>query len=181
MSGLMEQVLLLGRVDAGKIGLNSAPLDLASLGNKLVEETLSATARKCPVKFVPQKDLAGAQGDESLLRHIFSNLLSNAVKYSPEGSPVEFDVRREAGDAVFTVRDSGIGIPEVDHTRVFEAFHRASNVGYTPGSGLGLLIVKRCVEMHQGSITFDSREGAGTIFTVRLPVFDSSPNNGSPG
>jgi signal transduction histidine kinase len=115
--------------------------------------------------------LEGAIGSESLLRHIFSNLLSNAAKYSPPGSPVEFTVKRDGADAVFTIRDRGIGIPESDQPRIFDAFHRAGNVGELPGSGLGLLITKRCVELHGGSIGFHSEAGSGTTFSVRLPVF----------
>jgi signal transduction histidine kinase len=115
-------------------------------------------------------DLKGAQGDENLLRHIFSNLLSNAVKYSRPGEPVEFIIHREGHHARFTIRDRGIGIPAADRPRLFEAFHRASNVGQAPGTGLGLLIVKRCVDLHQGSITFESEENHGTTFTVRLPL-----------
>lgn len=171
MSGLMEQVLLLGRVEAGKIGFQVAPIDLEVLGSKLVDETLSATSRRCPVKFRVEGDLNAAYGDESLLRHVFSNLLSNAVKYSPNNSEVEFTVRREGSDAIFSVRDRGIGIPEADRPRLFEAFHRASNVGQTQGTGLGLLIVRRCVELHRGTISFESQENQGTTFTVRLPLF----------
>jgi signal transduction histidine kinase len=175
MSGLMEQVLLLGRVEAGKIGFKPAPIDLRVLGGKLVDEVLSLTNRKCPLKFRCEGEIDDAAGDEGLLRHIFSNLLSNAVKYSPEGTDVEFRVARDGDDAKFTVRDRGIGIPEADCPRLFEAFHRAGNVGETPGTGLGLLIVKRCVELHRGSIGFESRVGEGTTFTVRLPLFARKP------
>ena len=69
------------------------------------------------------------------------------------------------------MRDRGIGIPVDDQARMFEAFQRAGNVGEVPGSGLGLLITKRCVELHGGSIGFISEAGVGTQFTVRLPVF----------
>lgn len=170
MSGLMEQVLILGRVEAGKTAYNPVPVDLEELCGKLVDEGLSATNRRCAVTFQAEGDFAGAEADESLMRHIFSNLISNAVKYSPEGAPVEFGLRRENGHAVFTVRDAGIGIPEADRSRLFEAFHRASNVGEVPGTGLGLLLVKRCVDLHEGSIGFESAVGKGTTFTVRLPV-----------
>ncbi len=173
MSGLMEQVLLLGRVEAGKITFKAAPIDLATLGGKLVDETHSATNRRCPVRFHAEGNLAGAMADESLLRHIFSNLLANAVKYSPDGSEVTFSVQRDTSHAVFSIQDRGIGIPEADHARLFEAFHRASNVGQISGTGLGLMIVKRCVELHRGEISFVSREGEGTTFTVRLPLFET--------
>lgn len=171
MGALMEQVLVLGGADAGKLAFSPEPIDLQGLCLKLVDESLSATARKCPVEPRLDPALEGAVGSESLLRHIFSNLLSNAAKYSPAGSPVEFIVQREENEAVFVVRDRGIGIPAEDQARVFEAFHRAGNVADLPGSGLGLLITKRCVELHGGSIGFHSRAGEGTCFTVRLPVF----------
>jgi signal transduction histidine kinase len=170
MSGLMEQVLILGRVEAGKSAYNPAPLNLEELCGKLTDEGLSATNRRCPVNFTCVGGFADAQADEGLIRHIFSNLLSNAVKYSPEGTPVDFTLHRDNGHAVFTVQDHGIGIPEADQRRLFEAFHRAANVGEIPGTGLGLLLVKRCVDLHQGSITVASAEGKGTTFTVRLPV-----------
>jgi signal transduction histidine kinase len=173
MSGLMEQVLLLGRVEAHKLVLSPASLDLEAFGKKQVDEMQSASNRKCAINFSTEGDLSGARADEALLRHIFSNLLSNAMKYSSEGASVDFIIRREAQDAVFIVRDRGIGIPESDQPRLFEAFHRAANVGQISGTGLGLLIVKRCVELHQGSISFDSRVGEGTAFTVRLPLFGS--------
>ena len=84
---------------------------------------------------------------------------------------MEFTLQRANGDAVFEVRDHGIGIPAADAARLFTAFHRCANVGEVPGTGLGLLIVKRCVELHQGRISFNSRVGEGTTFTVTLPLF----------
>jgi signal transduction histidine kinase len=170
MSGLMEQVLILGRVEAGKAAYHPAPLNLEELCGKLTDEELSSTNRRCPVKLTCEGALSDVQADEGLIRHIFGNLLSNAVKYSPEGTAVEFKVHRENGHAVFAVRDEGIGIPEADQSRLFEAFHRASNVGEVPGTGLGLLLVKRCVDLHRGSIRVDSAVGKGTTFLVRLPV-----------
>lgn len=171
MSGLMEQVLVLGKVEAGKIPFNALPIDLPGLGAKLSDEVHSATNGRCRIEFRALNNLSGASADEGLLRHIFSNLISNAVKYSPEGKSVDFTIERVSDDAVFTVRDHGIGIPVADQARLFEAFHRASNVGETPGTGLGLLIVKRCVDMHRGAISFQSSNGQGTTFVVRIPLF----------
>jgi signal transduction histidine kinase len=174
MASLMEQVLVLGRVEAGKLGCRVAPLDLDVLAGKVTDELLSATNRRCPILWQPLGSLAGAVADEALLRHIFSNLITNAVKYSPEGENVIFAARREGQDAVFQVIDRGIGIPAEDQARLFEAFYRCSNVGEIPGTGLGLVIVKRCVELHNGVLTLDSQPGRGTTFTVRLPLFPSA-------
>jgi signal transduction histidine kinase len=125
------------------------------------------------------KDFNGsANSDEGLLRHVFTNLLSNAVKYSPEGSQVHFSIHREGTEAVFEVRDHGIGIPAEDQKRLFQAFHRASNVGGIAGTGLGLVIVKRCVDLHGGTISIESEPRCGTTFIVRLSVFDAGKKNG---
>jgi signal transduction histidine kinase len=172
MSGLMEQVLLLGRVESGNNASQRLPIDLVVLLDKLADESLSACHQRCPVEVRVLGSLEGSVGDESLIRHIVSNLVSNAVKYSPEGERVDVVVRREGNDAVIEVQDRGIGIPEADRGRLFEAFHRATNVGQVPGTGLGLLIVKRCVDLHQGSIRFESVVGEGTTFTVTLPLFE---------
>ena len=80
-------------------------------------------------------------------------------------------VERDGPDAVCVVRDTGIGISEVDQQRLFNAFQRGTNVGDRPGTGLGLVLVKRCVELHDGKIQITSKLGEGTIVTVRLPVF----------
>lgn len=170
MSGLMEQVLLLGKAEAGKLSWRPMPLDLPGLCLRLVDEEQAATHNRCPVKFIAEGDFSGAQMDEALLRHIINNLLSNAVKYSPEGSPVDLTLGRDGTVAVLKVQDRGIGIPLADQARLFEAFQRASNVGETPGTGLGLLLVKHCVDLHHGSITVRSEVSAGTTFTVRLPM-----------
>ena len=83
---------------------------------------------------------------------------------------MRFEVRREEGATVFRVVDQGIGIPADEIGHLFESFHRASNVGTIQGTGLGLAIVKNAVEMHGGTIAVESRLGAGTTFTVRLPA-----------
>jgi len=112
-----------------------------------------------------------ARADERLLVHIFTNLLSNAVKYSYAGAAVEFKVDRHDKDALCIIRDPGIGISEEDQNRLFTAFHRGANVGNRSGTGLGLVLVKRCVELHHGQIQIKSNISQGTTVTVRLPAF----------
>ena len=171
MGSLMEQVLLLGRVEAGRLFCKPQPMDVALLAGKIVDEVLSLTTQKCPITIAVQGDLPDAVADEALLRHILSNLVANAVKYSPSGKLVTVDFSRDGKDLVIQVIDRGIGILEKDRAGLFEAFYRGSNVGEIPGTGLGLVIVKRCVDMHHGSINVDSTPGSGTTFSVRLPVF----------
>jgi PAS domain S-box-containing protein len=178
MSRMMEQVLLLGRVEAGKLACRVGPLDLAVFCQRLVEEVNSQTGSRCPIHFTAAPELPGAQADEGLLRHIFTNLLSNACKYSPPGRVVEFQVQSRGPLALFTVRDRGIGIPEGDMRLLFQAFHRGRNVGDIPGTGLGMVIVKHCVQLHGGKIAFESKEGQGTSFVVALPLFSGAGEDG---
>jgi PAS domain S-box-containing protein len=175
MAALMEEVLLLGVVEAGKLDFKVAPVDLQVFCRRLIDELRSATDNQCPFTFIARALPEEANADERLLRHIFTNLLGNAVKYSPPGSPVEFEIHRDRGDAVCRIRDRGIGIPEADLERLFHAFCRGRNVGGIPGSGLGLAIVKRCVELHRGKIKVESTVGLGTTITVRLPLFEQAP------
>ena len=151
-----------------------AAFDLRAFCQRVCDEIESATGKRCPIPLQVEAGLQDAFGDESVLRHTFTNLLSNAVKYSPPDQPVDFVVRREGDDAVCSVVDHGCGIPEADQKRLFQAFHRGSNVRQIPGTGLGLLIVQRCVALHDGTIHFESVEGQGTTFTVRLPLFTPS-------
>jgi len=174
MTSLMEEVLLLGQVEAGKMECQPALLDLPALCHRLVDEVNSATNRICPVALALPMTLDFAHADERLLRHIFLNLLSNAVKYSEPGRTVKWSVRREGLEAQFEVSDQGIGIPEADLEWLFQAFHRGRNVAQRPGTGLGLTIVKRCVELHGGRIKVSSTLGQGTTVTVRLPLFEES-------
>jgi signal transduction histidine kinase len=181
MTGLMEEVLLLGKVDSGKMECRREALDVADFCERLVDEQLSATNHKCPVELKLTGVSGAAQGDSGLLRRIFGNLISNAVKYSPAGRKVVFRGRREGDGGVFEIEDQGIGIDPADHAQLFTAFHRGANVGHIHGTGLGLAIVKRCVLLHGGTITFKSAPGQGTRFTVRLPLFVSAPRPRSPG
>lgn len=171
MANLMEEVLVLSRVESGKLALEPAPVYLANLCRRVADEVRSATSQACRIDLIVEGDCGVARADERLLRHILTNLLTNAVKYSTKGARVEFLLGRENRHAICCIRDRGIGIPEADLPRLFSAFHRGSNVGQISGSGLGLVIVKRCVELHGGSIRVDSKVGEGTTVTVKLPVF----------
>lgn len=171
MSGMMEEVLMLGRLETDRVAFNPTMIELGPFCQRVCEEIESATGKHCPIQLEVEADLPVARGDEPMLRHIFANLLSNAVKYSSPDQAVTFTVRREGETAVCRIADRGCGIPVADQKRLFEAFYRGSNVRQIPGTGLGLLIVRRCVDLHEGTIQFESAEGQGTTFIVRLPLF----------
>lgn len=175
MSGLVEQVLVFSRIESGQLEFRPQPLELAALCTQLQDEILSATGHRCPVIVRPEGNLAGAHGDANLIRHVLTNLLTNAVKYSRVSEPVYLLARREGADALFTVIDHGIGIPESALEHLFTAFHRAKNVSDLPGTGLGLVIVRKCLEAHGGEIQIESIEDEGTSVRVRLPLFSTTP------
>jgi signal transduction histidine kinase len=109
-------------------------------------------------------------GDAKLLFQVFSNLLSNAVKYSPGGGTIEMDAEVVADEAVVAIADRGIGIPAGDFERLFERYHRGSNVSGIVGTGVGLYLVKMAVDLHGGGVEVKSKEGDGTRFIIRLPI-----------
>ena len=170
MARMMEDVLVLSRVDSGRMDFRPDSLALGDLCRRIADEMRSLHGGTVALSIAPDAESC-PHADENLLRHILTNLLINAHKYSPLGAPVQLTVTREKSDAVFIVRDEGIGIPQSDHARLFEAFHRGSNVGQVAGTGLGLIIVRRCAEIHGGTVSVVSSEGAGSTFTVRLPVW----------
>ena len=171
MSHMMEDVLLLSRVDAGRMACRPAELNPRLFCARLIDEVLSATNHACPIHFDCAEELPFLiSADEGLLRHILTNLLSNAVKYSPPGRPVRLGLFLDGPAAVFTVRDEGIGIPAADREHLFQSFHRGRNAAHVQGTGLGLVIVKRCCDLHGAAIAVESKEGRGSTFTLRLPL-----------
>lgn len=170
MSHLMEDVLTIGKAEAGKLQFNPTALNLEQFCYDLIEEMKLGTGSDYKFVFACQGLCSAAYLDPKLLRSILSNLLSNAVKYSPQGSIIEFRLVCTQDIVRFSIEDHGIGIPLEDQPYLFELFHRAKNVANIRGTGLGLAIVKQSVDLHQGQINFASREGIGTTFHVQLPL-----------
>ncbi len=169
MIALLDDVLLIGKADAGKLKFNPSPLDLEQFCLDLIEELQPNASNHHRLTFVNHTQDIKANLDEKLLRHILSNLLSNAIKYSPDGGTVSFELFCQNGWLMFQVQDCGIGIPEKDLPHLFESFYRANNVGEIPGTGLGLAIVKKFVDFQDGKIAVESEVGVGTTFTVKIP------------
>ncbi len=170
LTSLVNDVMFVGQAELGRLEFNPAPLDLEQFCQKLVEELGSGIQNQTTLTSNIRGNCTNACLDEKLLRQILTNLLSNAIKYSPHGGTVRFDLECANGLADFRIQDSGIGIPEEDLPQLFESFYRASNVGTIPGTGLGLDIVKKCVDLQGGQISVNSRVGVGTTFTVTLPL-----------
>jgi PAS domain S-box-containing protein len=170
MNAMIEDVLIIGKAEAGALQYEPKPVDLRDLCHKVVEELRGGVAKQHVIQFDHPFARDSLNLDEKLLRHILTNLLSNAVKYSPPGSTVTLLLAERDKQALIEVSDQGIGIPPEDQARLFESFHRASNVGNRQGTGLGLVIVKKAVELHGGTISIDSKVDAGTRISVHLPL-----------
>ncbi|NEO33856.1 MAG: PAS domain S-box protein [Symploca sp. SIO3C6] len=173
---LLDEVLLIGKAEAGKLKFEPAPMDLVAFCYELVESQRISASPKHTLTFIERflgnsrSEGAYAQMDGNLLEHILTNLLSNAIKYSPEGGTIEFELICNSQSATFRIQDNGIGIPPEDLGQLFESFKRASNVTNIPGTGMGLAIVKQCVDLHRGTIAVDSELGVGSTFTVTMPL-----------
>jgi signal transduction histidine kinase len=169
MDQLLNDLLAVGRVEGGSLTFAPAPLDLEQFCQRLVEEIQFSAGAHQGIVFHRQGDCEQTCLDQKLLRHILTNLLSNAIKYSPHGSPVYLDLTCRDQQVTLQIRDTGIGIPPEAQRHLFEPFQRASNVGNIPGTGLGMTMVKRCVDLHGGRIAVESEVGRGTTFVVQLP------------
>lgn len=112
------------------------------------------------------------RGDVGLLREVLRNLLDNAIQYTPADGRVEVSAERNGSSVVFTVADTGIGIPQAEHNRIFERFYRvdAARSREAGGTGLGLAIAKHIVEAHGGQIWLDSEIGRGSKFHFSIPL-----------
>ncbi|MBD2437899.1 hybrid sensor histidine kinase/response regulator [Nostoc sp. FACHB-110] len=172
MKQLMEDVLFVGKSEAGQLDFYPQPLYLEEFCRELIGEFNTIHNHQTEIVFNCQSERTDACMDEQLLYYIFTNLLVNAIKYSPAGGNIQFNLTCDTTNkvAIFSIQDQGIGIPEADQRRLFESFYRASNVRSIPGTGLGLVIVKKCVEAHQGEISVTSQLDVGTTFTVTLPL-----------
>ncbi len=172
---LLDKILLIGSADVGKIQYQPAPLNLEAFCRELMETFHLNLDSHHQIAFANQGDCSEAEMDEALLRQILSNLLSNAIKYSPEGGEIRFALRCHEGLATFQIQDWGIGIPLEEQPYLFQTFYRCANVGQIRGTGLGLAVVKTCVEAHQGHLSLESTPGVGTLFTITLPLYPPDP------
>jgi PAS domain S-box-containing protein len=170
LTQMLDDVLLLGKAEAGKLEVQPELLDLVQICRSLAEEFRISTGSTHQLKFTANNQSIFIEIDEHLLRHILGNLLSNAIKYSPTGSTIDFKLACQDEVAQFQIQDRGIGISEEDQLRLFESFHRGTNAGKVTGTGLGLAIVKKAVDLLRGDITVNSQLNVGTTFTVTLPL-----------
>ena len=187
MAQMMEDLLVHEKLQTGKMECKPLLLDMEAFCRELISEISKQPGAERLIECAIDPSAREAFLDKRILRHILCNLLGNAVKYSQGNQFVTLEVKRLAGQAQtgsdrktppgdhiqLLVRDTGIGIPAADLAKLFQTFHRAGNVGNRPGTGMGLAIVKKFVDLHRGTIRIESTEGKGTSVWVALPI-DSS-------
>lgn len=196
MNQLIDDMLFMGRAEAGQLKCNPLPINLVEFCQDLLAQLQLGNEAKHKLTLIPS-DVTSAILDQQLLHGIISNLIVNAIKYSPNGGQVTLELEcpqagegdKEAifclspqclfGNSLFTninspllimrIRDEGVGIPETELGKIFEMFYRCKNTEKIKGNGLGLTIVKKAVELQGGAIACESKIGVGTTFTVALP------------
>lgn len=172
MNDLINTLLDISRIEEGMLAIARQFVNLEQLTEEVVAELRPAVkAKKQKLTIDYQTDDLNATTDPVLVREVCSNLVSNAVKYTPEGGKIDITIAANQQSFVFSVTDSGYGIPKAEHSRVFTKFYRGGNIvdKDTGGTGLGLYLVKQIADQLDGKVTFKSKEGEGSCFVFRLP------------
>jgi signal transduction histidine kinase len=178
---LVDDLLEVSRIEQGRISLELTPLDLTVVTREVVEQLQpTATAKQLPLNFQAESAALPVVADVDRVKQVLLNVIGNAIKYTPRGQ-VDVTVRRDE-DAetwgVVRVKDTGVGVSAADQARLFTKFFRAKTdaTQKISGTGLGLWITKRLVELMRGKLYLESMEGTGTQVTVMLPVLKPAAN-----
>jgi heavy metal sensor kinase len=176
MSQIVDDLLFLSRTDLGEVKISAVPVQLDAVV-KEIHRQAAVLGQNQQVEIVASTiEPAVVIGDELRLRELVLNLVDNAVKYSLPGGKAEITLTRQADRAVLTVADHGIGIEQKDLAHIFDRFYRseAARAHTKKGTGLGLAICKWIVDVHHGVLDVHSTPGAGSTFTIRLPIASPS-------
>mgnify|MGYP002725558186 CR=1 FL=1 len=180
LSELVDSLLNVSRIESGGgVAVTPEKLDLIKFIEDYIGELTPLLAKKSiDLKFEDHPESFEIVSDPKVLRNVMQSIVSNAIEYTPESGSIDITVEKNT-DVMIKIKDTGIGIPEAEQSRMFEKFHRADNakVVKTDGTGLGLYIAKKATETLGGKIDFISHEGKGTTFYVELPL-ESKANTG---
>lgn len=169
LTTILNDFLSLDKLDAGRVECHPSSFSLDDFAKDLAQEMQSLSKKNQNILYKHRGEKEPVSLDKELLRNVLINLLSNALKYSPEGADVHFVTEVQVHEISITVQDSGIGIPENEQEQLFERFFRARNATTVQGTGLGLNIVKRYLDLMGGTIRYTSRENEGSTFVVIFP------------
>lgn len=168
MTAMLNEFLSIERIEQGHVQMHPIEFDIVHHCIEQIEELRGLAKQGQSIDYDHAGDERSITTDRAMLGHVITNLVTNAVKYSPEQAPIALRTRIAAGTLIITVEDRGMGIPAEDQQHLFERFFRGSNVMTVQGTGLGLHIVKRYLDLLGGSISFASEPGT-TVFTVQIP------------
>ncbi len=168
LTDILEDFLSIGKLEEGRVNAVFETVNVSSFISSALEELKGLLKPGQEFSFTPA-DAVTMETDSKLLRHVITNLITNAIKYSPENSPIVISLADEEELVSFTISDKGIGIPENEQKNMFSRFFRAGNVTNIQGTGLGLNIVKKSLDLIGGNISFVSKQDEGTTFIVNLP------------
>jgi PAS domain S-box-containing protein len=171
MTKLLDDILVVGQAEAGKLMYNPIHLNLGDFIYEIIEEVGNSHNKRHKILLIDDEKLKNTSIfiDEKLGRNIFINIISNAVKFSPDADTVTVEFSTEKNYTVISVIDFGIGIPKAELSNIFNPFIRGENVDLIQGTGLGLSIVKEAVDVLGGKIIVNSKIGKGTSFVVKIP------------
>ena len=170
LNNLLTSVLFFGKADENKLEFRPKKIFTGAFVKEVLDTVNAGIDNGVNIKTEIGEMPKTITSDPELIYQVMENLLSNAVKYSKDGEQVEFKLKIENGLLKAVVKDKGIGIPKSEQGKLFDRFFRAKNVGIVEGSGLGLSIVKKCLEVLKGKIEFESEQDKGTTFRVTIPV-----------
>lgn len=170
LNNLLTSVLFFGKADANKMEYSPKKMFTQAFVKELLDTLKAGIENNVKIKSELINLPKVITSDSDLLYQVFENLLSNGVKYSKDGETVDFKLEYADGNLIGTVTDYGIGIPAGEQSQLFDRFFRARNVGIVEGSGLGMSIVKKCVDVLHGEISIKSEVGKGTKVQVKIPV-----------
>lgn len=171
LTEILNDFLSIEKLEEGIVRCNPAEFDLSVLLCDICDDMRGIAKAGQKIELVYEGDMTVLL-DRQLLKNAIINLVSNAIKYSPEGKEISVRAAADAGRVQIEIQDQGIGIPEEEQANIFERFFRARNAGNIQGTGLGLNIVRKYVELMNGSVSFTSVPAKGTTFIVRIPSQD---------
>ena len=160
----------MGKLEEGRITSNPEKFEINQFVSDVIEEIKLIQGKSQNIRLIRLDDNLEVILDRQFSKNILLNLLSNAIKYSPTGKQIEVKINSQDKQLRIDIKDDGMGIPAKDQKHLFNRFFRAHNVTNIPGTGLGLNLVQKYVEIMNGNISFVSEEGVGSTFTVILPV-----------
>ncbi|MCL2037575.1 ATP-binding protein [Candidatus Saccharibacteria bacterium] len=175
---LISDFLDVSRLQTGKFELLRTPMRLDEiLAPEIQQMEIPAELRQIDLNYTPPANLPLIDGDRDKLRQVMINMIDNAIFYSHAGGSATISLYEHAGQVIFTVRDTGIGVPRSEQSKLFTKFFRASNARNVrpDGTGVGLFMVRKVIVAHGGSLIFESKEGVGSTFGFRLPVMTDEP------